>query len=176
MIRDICSSKLAKEPLNKPESSAIRLLLPLSLLGFPKALRVSRGLVQKFPNKIVFTGTNTVDIVGGGQIVTLDSTNVGSADLDEAYTLRRGTNRQQTPGRYDGLSPVFIAGSVITIAADAPRVTEGKSVVFTVSAEPVPSRPIEVTLDVRDSGHFARRGQTGIKWLTLGTGKAASNL
>ena len=58
-------SIFAKEPLNKPESSAIRLLLPLSLLGFPKALRVSRGLVQKFPNKIVFTGTNTVDIVGG---------------------------------------------------------------------------------------------------------------
>ena len=39
-----------KEPLNKPESSAIRLLLPLSLLDFPKALRVSRGLVQRFLN------------------------------------------------------------------------------------------------------------------------------
>ncbi len=38
-----------REPLNKPESSAIRLLPPLSLLGFPKALRVSRGLVQRFP-------------------------------------------------------------------------------------------------------------------------------
>ena len=42
----------SREPLNKPESSAIRLLLPLSLLGFPKALRVSRGLVQKFPSTI----------------------------------------------------------------------------------------------------------------------------
>ncbi len=42
-----------RKPLNKPESSAIRLLLPLSLLGFPKALRVSRGLVQKFPSSIL---------------------------------------------------------------------------------------------------------------------------
>ena len=42
------SSGCVREPLNKPESSAIRLLLPLSLLDFPKALRVSRGLVQKF--------------------------------------------------------------------------------------------------------------------------------
>ena len=41
---------VAREPLNKPESSAIRLLLPPSLLDFPKALRVSRGLVQKFPS------------------------------------------------------------------------------------------------------------------------------
>ena len=41
----------AKEHLNKPESSAIRLLLRLSLLGFPKALRASRGLVQMFPKR-----------------------------------------------------------------------------------------------------------------------------
>ena len=50
VISQIIQAALARESLNKPESSAIRLLLPLSLLGFPKALRVSRGLVQKFPN------------------------------------------------------------------------------------------------------------------------------
>ncbi len=37
-----------REPLNKSGSSAIRLLLRLSLLGFPKALRDSRGLIQRF--------------------------------------------------------------------------------------------------------------------------------
>ncbi len=39
-----------REPLNKSESSAIRPLLRLSLLGFPKAVRASRGLVQRFPS------------------------------------------------------------------------------------------------------------------------------
>ena len=46
----IIIERIIKEPLNKPESSAIRLLLPLSLLDFPKALRILRGLVQKFLN------------------------------------------------------------------------------------------------------------------------------
>ncbi len=40
--------EVVREPLNKPGSSAINLLLRLSLLGFPKALRDSRGLIQRF--------------------------------------------------------------------------------------------------------------------------------
>ena len=46
-----------REPLNKPGSSAIRLLLHLSLLGFPKALRDSRGLIQRFPSPFAWVAT-----------------------------------------------------------------------------------------------------------------------
>ena len=75
---------------------------------------------------------------------------------------------------YYGLSPVFTAAQhVITISADAPRVTEGESVSFTLRAEPVPSRDIKVRLDVRDSGDFARRGQTGTKQVTLSKGRGS---
>ena len=75
---------------------------------------------------------------------------------------------------YYGLSPIFIAGDhVITIVADAPRVTEGESVSFTVRAEPVPLRDIKVRLNVRDSGDFARRGQTGTKQVTLSKGRGS---
>ena len=48
--RSMRKSHVLREPLNKPESSATRLLLRLSLLdpGPPKSPQSSRGLVQKF--------------------------------------------------------------------------------------------------------------------------------
>ena len=104
------------------------------------------------------------------------TTFVAAITLDDARArpFYDGTVPTNIARIYYGLSPVFTAAQhVITISADAPRVTEGESVSFTLRAEPVPSRDIKVRLDVRDSGDFARRGQTGTKQVTLSKGRGS---
>ena len=44
--------ELIREPLNKSKSSTIRLLLPLSLQGFPRLIRAPGRLVQRFLSQL----------------------------------------------------------------------------------------------------------------------------
>ena len=62
--RSMRKSHVLREPLNKPESSATRLLLRLSLLdpGPPKSPQSSRGLVQKFPRKVLWRTLMTATV------------------------------------------------------------------------------------------------------------------
>ncbi len=57
---------------------------------------------------------------------------------------------------------------VVTISADTARVTEGTSAIFTVRSTPAPQRPLDVTVEVTDSGDFAASG-TGTQQVTVGT-------
>ena len=50
ILMSITGYARTKEPLNKPESSAMRLLTSPVSTELPRALRASRGLVQRFPN------------------------------------------------------------------------------------------------------------------------------
>ena len=80
------------EPLNKPESSAIRLLLPLSLLGFPEALRVSRGLVQRFPMQSFLLSFFSMGLLFGVSepaFAWFKICNYSSEDLSVAYAYRQ---------------------------------------------------------------------------------------
>ena len=57
---------------------------------------------------------------------------------------------------------------VATISPDTARVTEGTAAEFTVSMSPAPVQPLEVTVEVTDSGSFAASG-TGTQQVTVGT-------
>ena len=57
---------------------------------------------------------------------------------------------------------------VATISPDTVRVTEGTAAEFTVSMSPAPVQPLEVTVEVTDSGSFAASG-TGTQQVTVGT-------
>ena len=137
------------------------------------------GLTRSVWNRdFVFTGSynDGTKAISGGRPAYLGSRPfVVVAPLDSRSPLnnRNEADSWTVLGRYYGLSPVFTAGSVITISADAPRVTEGESVSFTLRAEPVPLQDIKVRLNVRDSGDFARRGQTGTKQVTLSKGRGS---
>ena len=62
---------------------------------------------------------------------------------------------------------------VVSIAGGA-AVTEGANAVFTLTASPVPTASIAVTVSVADSGDFATTGQTGARTVSIGTSGTAS--
>ena len=99
---------------------------------------------------------------------------VQGTELHRNAPFENGGSRSDITRTHYGLSPVFTtAGHVITVTADAERVTEGESASFTLRAEPAPSRSIDVMLEVTDSGDFARQGRTGMKRVTLGKGQGS---
>ena len=53
-------------------------------------------------------------------------------------------------------------------------ITEGGAARFTLRASPRPQSPIDVSVNVDDSGDFAIAGQTGTKTVTIGTGGSAT--
>ena len=53
-------------------------------------------------------------------------------------------------------------------------IAEGGTARFTLRASPPPQSPIEVSVNVDDSGDFAIAGQTGTKTVTIGTGGSAT--
>ena len=53
-------------------------------------------------------------------------------------------------------------------------ITEGGTARFTLRASPRPQNPIDVSVNVDDSGDFAIAGQTGTKTVTIGTGGSAT--
>ncbi|MYK85526.1 MAG: hypothetical protein F4025_03735, partial [Synechococcus sp. SB0669_bin_7] len=55
------------------------------------------------------------------------------------------------------------------IVSWCPPMFEGADTIFTLIANPAPSSPITVTVDVTDSRDFATDGQTGSRTVTLGT-------
>ncbi|MCY3772057.1 MAG: hypothetical protein OXG98_08560 [Gemmatimonadetes bacterium] len=52
--------------------------------------------------------------------------------------------------------------------AAGPSITEGGNAVFTVSVAPAPTAPVFVNVNVADSGHFAKAGQTGARAVRVG--------
>ena len=61
----------------------------------------------------------------------------------------------------DGTAPV------VSIAADTASITEGDTVGYTITADPAPTAPLEVTITVTQDGNWGAR--TGTRTVTIGT-------
>ncbi len=119
------------------------------------------------------SGQRTVTLSAGATSVALAIGTVDDA-LDEvdgsvsvtlatatSYTIATGKNNASVPVR-DNDEPV------VRITAGS-GVTEGDSATFTLSANPLPAAPLDVTLTVAQSGDFATSGETGTRTLTIPT-------
>ncbi len=117
------------------------------------------------------SGQRTVTLAAGATTVSLLIGTVDDA-LDEAdgsvtvtvdtrtgYTIATNKDTASIPVR-DNDEPV------VRITAGS-GVTEGDAASFTVSADPLPAAPLDITVTVAQSGEFADSGETGARTLTL---------
>ena len=89
------------------------------------------------------------------------------ADGSVSVTLDTGTGYTIATGK--GSAAVAVRDNdepVVSITAGS-GVTEGDSASFTVSADPLPAAPLDITVTVAQSGEFADSGETGARTLTL---------
>ncbi len=119
------------------------------------------------------SGQRTVTLSAGAtsaalSVATLDdaadeSDGSVSVTLDTAtgYTLATNKDNASVTVR-DNDEPV------VRITAGS-GVTEGTQASFTVSANPLPAAPLDVTLTVAQNGDFATSGETGVRTLTIPT-------
>ena len=92
-----------------------------------------------------------------------DETVVLTLHAGDGYTVLGTGTHTLTLSDDDGPPPV------VSITGGDP-VTEGGQASFTLTADPEPAAPIQVKVNVVDSGDFALSGQTGARTFTIGTG------
>ena len=118
-------------------------------------------------------GARTATLAAGATSTTLTVATVDDA-ADEAdgsvsVTLDTGTGYTVATGK--GSFAVTIADNdepVISITA-GPGVTEGTDAAFTITADPVPAAPLDITLTITQSGDVVVAGQTGSRTVTIPT-------
>ena len=94
-------------------------------------------------------------------VATVDDA-ANEADGSVSVTLDTGSGYSIATGK--GSDAVAITDNdtpVVSITA-GPGVTEGTDAAFTVTADPLPAAPLDVTLTITQSGDMAASGQTGI--------------
>ncbi len=117
-------------------------------------------------------GTRTVTIGTGGTATLTVATDDDSTDetngsitatvqTGAGYTAH-GTQNDATVAVDDNDTPV------VSITA-GPGVTEGSPAAFTVTADPPPAAPLDITLTITQSGDMAASGQTGSRNVTMPT-------
>ncbi len=118
-------------------------------------------------------GGRTVTIATNGRgtlKVRTDSDSTDEYDGSITATLRSGPDYAVgTPASAsldvtDGGTPT----PRISIRATPTGIVEGDTVTFALTASPRPASPVDVRVEVTDSGSFVRPGQTGSRTLTIG--------
>ncbi len=102
---------------------------------------------------LIDTVDDALDEADGAVTVTVDSRT--------GYTIATNQDTASVPV-HDNDEPV------VRITAGS-GVTEGTQAAFTLSANPLPAAPLDVTVTVAQSGDFAASGETGARTLTLPT-------
>ena len=118
-------------------------------------------------------GSRTVTLTAGATSTTLAIATLNDAtdepDGSVSVTLDAGTGYTVAAGQASATVAVRDDDEpVVGIAAGA-GVTEGTSASFTVTANPVPAAPLDVTLTVGQSGDYAATGEVGSKTVTIPT-------
>ena len=118
-------------------------------------------------------GSRTVTLTAGATSTTLSIATLNDAtdesDGSVSVTLDAGTGYTVAAGQASATVAVRDDDEpVVGIAAGA-GVTEGTSAAFTVTANPAPVAPLDVTLTVGQSGDFAAAGEVGSKTVTIPT-------
>ncbi len=111
---------------------------------------------------VLTAGTASTDL----SVATVDDA-ADEADGSVSVTLGTGTGYAVATGM--GSATVTVADDdVPTVSVTGGNgVTEGSPASFTVSADPAPAAPLDVTLTVDQSGDFATSGQTGTRTVTI---------
>ena len=126
----------------------------------------------------------TIAANAGSHTFTVQTTGDSAGEPDETFTLAIGA----LPGGVVSASPssttVTITDDdpapvpVVTIAHDAPPVTEGTAAAFTVSASVAPASALAVTVEVAETpgGGFVAAGEEGTKTVTIPPGETSATL
>ena len=116
-------------------------------------------------------GSRTVTLKAGTTSTDLSVATVDDAadEADGSVSVTLGTGTGYTVATGKGSAAVAVRDNdepVVSITA-GPGVTEGTDATFTVTAEPVPAAPLDVTLTITQSGDMAASGQTGSRTVTI---------
>ena len=119
------------------------------------------------------SGQRTVTLAAGDTTVSLliDTVDDGLDEADGAVTVTVDSRTGYTIATNKDTASVPVHDNdepVVRITAGS-GVTEGDAASFTVSANPLPAAPLDVTVTIEQSGDFAASGETGARTLTLPT-------
>ncbi len=153
-------------------------------LGGEKAVTYAEGGTQPVTTLVAHN-------LGGSVSWMLEGEDASAFDISVAGVLSfRATPRAAAPGDADADNVYYVmveaddgdesvhSAVVVTVVGPevsitpGPGVTEGGDAVFTLSADPVPSSPLTVTVDVAQSGDFG--AATGSRHVTISTGGTGS--
>ena len=117
------------------------------------------------------SGQRTVTLAAGATTVSLliDTVDDALDEADGSVTVTVDTRTGYTIATNKDTASVTVRDNdepVVRITAGS-GVTEGDSASFTVSADPLPAAPLDITVTVAQSGEFADSGETGARTLTL---------
>ena len=121
-------------------------------------------------------GSRTVTLAAGATSITLSLATLDDgtdeSDGSVSVTLDAGTDYSVAAGQASGTVALRdnddASVPVVSISAGS-GVTEGAPATFTITANPVPASPLDVTLTVGQSGDFAAAGETGARTVTVPT-------
>ena len=127
------------------------------------------------------TGDRTVTVGTNGR-GTLDvATDSDTTDEDDGFITAKLVSSQDqkyavgSPGSArvdvtDGGAPT----PRISVRATSSAIVEGGTASFELTASPRPATPLNVRVDITDSGSFARQGEAGTRIVTIGTSGRAT--
>ncbi len=116
-------------------------------------------------------GARTATLAAGATSTTLTVATVddaaNEADGSVSVTLDTASGYSIATGKGSGVIAVTDNDTPVVSITAGPGVTEGTSASFTVTADPVPAAPLDVTLTITQSGDMAASGQTGARTVTI---------
>lgn len=132
-------------------------------------------------------GARTVALETGGytqttiRVPTVDD-NRDEADGSITMTINPRSHYKISDPQYGSASvtvqdndepSISISDPAISIRAGS-AIREGGTATFTLTANPKPASPVDVTVNVADPGNFAASGQAGTRTVTIGTNGSGS--
>ena len=119
-------------------------------------------------------GARTVTIATNGRgTLSVDTISDSTDEDDGTITASLGSGSGYLVGSPASASVGVSDGGVPTprigIRANVSSMVEGDTATFELTANPRPASPLDVRVEVTDSGDFTEQGQTGARTLTIGT-------
>ena len=116
-------------------------------------------------------GARTATLAAGATSTTLTVATEDDAANEEdgsvSVTLDTGTGYSIATGKGSGAVTITDNDTPVVSITAGPGVTEGSPAAFTITADPVPAAPLDVTLTITQSGDMAASGQTGARTVTI---------
>ncbi len=116
--------------------------------------------------------TVTIGTNGRGQIeveTSSDTTDEDDGSISASLGSGQGYSVGSPASAHVDVSDGGVPTPRISIRAKSSSITEGGTATFELTANPRPTSPLDVRVDVADSGSFARSGEIGTRTLTIGT-------